>query len=136
MLLLLSKLSCLSVPMLLPSTTGPALELNNCFHVCSVLNALLVLHCPFFLAYSILSASFINIPFSAPLPKPAIIAVGVAKPRAHGQAITNTVTSASKPCVYPLSPPNINHTHKLTMQSAVALVVLGLQCHKSVEVRL
>ena len=33
---------------------------------------------------------FINIPFSAPLPVPTIIAVGVARPSAQGQAITKT----------------------------------------------
>ncbi|MPM85617.1 hypothetical protein SDC9_132698 [bioreactor metagenome] len=31
-------------------------------------------------------------PFSAPLPVPTIIATGVAKPKAHGQDITNTET--------------------------------------------
>ncbi len=36
------------------------------------------------------SPLLISIPFSAPLPVPTIIAVGVAKPKAHGQAITNT----------------------------------------------
>ena len=36
------------------------------------------------------SADFIKIPFSAPLPVPTIIAVGVANPRAHGQDITKT----------------------------------------------
>ena len=37
-----------------------------------------------------LSPPFINIPFSAPLPVPTIIAVGVASPNAHGHAITST----------------------------------------------
>ena len=46
-----------------------------------------------FFATSKLSASFINIPSSAPLPMPTIIAVGVARPKAHGQAITSTVTN-------------------------------------------
>ena len=32
-------------------------------------------------------------PFSAPLPVPAIMAVGVASPNAHGHAITSTATS-------------------------------------------
>src|SRR5699024_12593834 len=32
----------------------------------------------------------IKTPFSAPLPVPTIIAAGVAKPKAHGQAITRT----------------------------------------------
>ena len=36
------------------------------------------------------SPPFISIPFSAPLPVPTIIAVGVASPSAHGQAITRT----------------------------------------------
>ena len=34
----------------------------------------------------------INIPSFAPIPEPTISAVGVAKPNAHGQAITNTAT--------------------------------------------
>ena len=36
------------------------------------------------------SPPFISIPFSAPFPVPTIIAVGVASPNAHGQAITRT----------------------------------------------
>src|SRR5699024_1545580 len=36
------------------------------------------------------SPLLIKTPFSAPLPVPTIIAVGVAKPKAHGQAITRT----------------------------------------------
>ena len=48
-------------------------------------------------AISRLSASLINIPISAPLPIPTIMAVGVASPKAHGQATTNTVTAARKP---------------------------------------
>src|SRR5699024_8196616 len=36
------------------------------------------------------SALLIKTPFSAPLPVPTMIAIGVAKPRAHGQAITKT----------------------------------------------
>src|SRR3989344_4582493 len=35
-----------------------------------------------------------KIPFSAPLPVPTIMAVGVAKPKAHGQAITITAVKA------------------------------------------
>ncbi len=37
-----------------------------------------------------------KIPFSAPLPVPTIIAVGVAKPSAQGQAITITAVNAIK----------------------------------------
>ena len=50
-----------------------------------------------FPAVSRLSASFIRIPFSAPFPMPTIIAVGVARPNAHGHAIMRTVTRASNP---------------------------------------
>ena len=74
-----------------------------------------------FFACSRLSASLIRIPFSAPLPTPTIIAVGVANPNAHGQAITNTVTSASKPCVNPLSPPNISHAIRLSIATPITI---------------
>ena len=43
-------------------------------------------------ANSKLSAPLINTPFSAPFPVPTIIEVGVAKPRAQGQAIIKTPT--------------------------------------------
>ncbi len=33
-----------------------------------------------------------RIPFSAPLPVPTMMAVGVARPRAQGQAMTSTAT--------------------------------------------
>ncbi|MNY19054.1 hypothetical protein D3C86_1524700 [compost metagenome] len=66
-----------------------------------------------FFANSRLSASLIKIPFSAPLPTPTIIAVGVANPKAHGHAITNTVTAARRPCTKPLSPPNTIHNTKV-----------------------
>ncbi len=62
-----------------------------------------------FFAISRLSASFIKIPFSAPFPIPTMIAVGVASPRAHGHAITRTVTIANSPCVKLFSPPKIIH---------------------------
>ncbi len=68
-----------------------------------------------FFASSRLSASLIRMPFSAPLPTPTIIAVGVAKPKAQGQAITNTVTAASNPCTTPLSPPKTNHNINVRM---------------------
>ncbi len=41
-------------------------------------------------AVSSASPDFTSIPFSAPLPVPAIIATGVASPSAHGQDITRT----------------------------------------------
>ena len=36
------------------------------------------------------SPPFMRIPFSAPLPVPTMMAVGVASPKAHGQAMTRT----------------------------------------------
>src|SRR3989304_2330576 len=48
------------------------------------------------LAFSIASAPLNNTPYSAALPVPAIIALGVANPTAHGQEITKTVTDKSR----------------------------------------
>jgi len=42
-----------------------------------------------------LSPPLIEMPCSAPLPIPTIMAVGVASPRAHGQATTSTATAAT-----------------------------------------
>jgi hypothetical protein len=39
--------------------------------------------------FSRTSPPFIRIPYDAAIPVPTITAVGVARPRAHGQAITN-----------------------------------------------
>ncbi len=58
-----------------PSVIVPVLSIITVLIVCAV---------------SKLSADFISIPFSAPLPVPTIMAVGVAKPRAHGHDITKT----------------------------------------------
>ncbi len=63
-----------------------------------------------------LSASFIKILFSAPLPIPTIMAVGVAKPKAQGQAITNTATEVNKACEKALSSPTDIQTMKVTME--------------------
>ena len=60
-------------------------------------------------AVSRLSASFIRMPFSAPLPIPSMMAVGVASPRAQGQAMMSTVTSASRPCENPFSGSSSTH---------------------------
>ena len=46
-------------------------------------------------AISSASPPLIRMPFSAPLPVPTMIAVGVARPRAHGQAMISTVTAAT-----------------------------------------
>ena len=65
-----------------------------------------------FLAISRLSASFIRMPLSAPLPMPTIMAVGVASPSAHGQAMMTTVTNANSPWVNPPVPSSNIHTMK------------------------
>jgi hypothetical protein len=44
--------------------------------------------------FSKVSAVFMRIPFFAHTPVPTIIAVGVARPRAQGQAITRSATDA------------------------------------------
>ena len=47
-------------------------------------------------AVSSAAPSRIRTPFSAPLPVPTMIAVGVARPRAQGQAMTSTATTLSR----------------------------------------
>ena len=42
------------------------------------------------------SADLMSIPFSAALPVPAIIATGVARPKAQGHEITRTVTAKDR----------------------------------------
>ena len=44
------------------------------------------------------SPPLIKMPFVAPVPVPTMTAVGVAKPRAHGHAIDNTVIANLKAC--------------------------------------
>ena len=65
----------ISVTLGFPSVIVPVLSKTTVFKFCVLSKA---------------SPLLIRIPFSAPLPVPTIIAVGVAKPKAHGQAITNT----------------------------------------------
>ena len=48
------------------------------------------------LIFSRLAPPLIKIPFSAPIPVPTIIAVGVAKPSAQGQATTKTAIANRK----------------------------------------
>jgi len=59
----------------LPSVMVPVLSKIIAFILCAI---------------SSTSPPFIKMPFSAPLPVPTIMAVGVASPKAQGQAITNT----------------------------------------------
>ena len=48
-----------------------------------------------FSARSIASAFFTKIPFWAPLPTPTMIDIGVASPRAQGQALIKTETGTT-----------------------------------------
>jgi hypothetical protein len=50
-----------------------------------------------FLSLSNHSAFFANIPFFAPCQIPVITAMGVANPKPHGHAITNTPTKVMRP---------------------------------------
>ena len=59
------------------------------------------------------SPPFISIPFSAPFPVPTIIAVGVARPSAHGQAITKTAINTVRENT--TSFPDINHASPATI---------------------
>ena len=65
----------ISVTSGLPSVIVPVLSNTIVFILCVVSSA---------------SPPLISTPYSAPLPVPTIIAVGVARPNAQGQAITNT----------------------------------------------
>ena len=53
------------------------------------------------------SALLKSTPFDAPRPLPTIIAIGVARPREHGQAITKTATNISN--IKSISLPAMNH---------------------------
>ena len=44
------------------------------------------------------SAFLMRTPFSAPLPVPTMMAIGVANPRAHGQAMMSTATALTSAC--------------------------------------
>ena len=63
------------------------------------------------------SASLIRIWFSAPLPTPTIIAVGVARPNAHGHAITSTLIAEMSACAKCAFPPAIIHTAKVITET-------------------
>ena len=59
----------------------------------------------------------IKIPFSAPLPVPTITEVGVAKPKAQGQAIIRTPTVVIK--AREILPITINQSTKVAMAIAI-----------------
>ena len=72
--------STTSVTRGLPSVIVPVLSSTTTSSLCAVSSA---------------APSRMSTPFSAPLPVPTMIAVGVASPRAHGHAITSTATKLS-----------------------------------------
>ena len=72
-----------------------------------------------FSAVSSASPLLIKIPFSAPFPTPTIKAVGVARPKAHGQATTRTAMKMVRANTKPLSPKK-NHSK----DAAVAVSII------------
>ena len=66
------------------------------------------------------SELFIKIPFSAPLPVPTIIAVGVARPKAHGQAITRTEIMIVREKIH-VSPPTKYHIPPATRAKVITI---------------
>ena len=65
------------------------------------------------------SPPLINTPFSAPFPVPTIIAVGVAKPNAHGHAITSTEINIVK--ANTLLSPAISHPTAAIIAKAITV---------------
>ena len=65
------------------------------------------------------SALRIRIPARAPLPVPTMIAMGVASPRAHGQATISTATAFTRACAKRGSGPAESHTTKVTMAATM-----------------
>jgi predicted nucleic-acid-binding protein len=62
------------------------------------------------------SAPLMSTPIDAPRPVPTMIAVGVARPRAHGHATMSTATAATTPSTG--SPSTSHHTPKVTAAMA------------------
>ena len=60
------------------------------------------------------SAFFTKTPFFAPLPTATITDIGVAKPRAHGQATINTAKALAIAKAIRFSLPKIHHAKKVT----------------------
>ena len=61
-------------------------------------------------------------PCSAPLPMPTMMAVGVASPSAHGQAMMTTVTNASNPWVNPSGSGPV--AHHMAMKASTAMPIM------------
>ena len=69
-------------------------------------------------AFSNASALRMRMPASAPLPVPTMIAVGVARPSAQGQAIISTAIKLSSAMSNEGSGPNRSHSAKVTAATA------------------
>ena len=69
----------MSVTTGLPSVSVPVLSSTTGLSLCAVSSA---------------SPPVMRMPFSAPLPVPTMMAVGVARPSAQGQAMTSTATKS------------------------------------------
>ena len=59
--------------------------------------------------------------FSAPFPIPTIMAVGVARPKAHGHAITKIATELRIAWDNASSPPTIIQTAKVRIEIAITV---------------
>src|SRR5690606_10327901 len=64
------------------------------------------------------SAFLINTPLVAPRPTPTMMDMGVASPRAQGQAMINTLTAATKPCPMAGGGPNAAHATNVNKATA------------------
>ena len=82
----------------LPSVIVPVLSKTTVSTLCAVSSA---------------SPPRIRMPISAPLPVPTMIAVGVARPSAHGQAMISTATALSSAYVNAGSGPNASQTRNV-----------------------
>ena len=71
------------------------------------------------------SASFTRIPFSAARPMPTISAVGVAKPKAQGQATTSTVTAFKRARVSALSPGILSKSSQAKKEIKAMSITVG-----------
>ena len=82
--------------------------------------------------FSKASASFIKIPFCAATPVPTIIEVGVASPRAQGQAITKTETAFKIPRKKSFAPKfqikKVSSAIKSTAGTNTALTLSTMRC--------
>ena len=65
------------------------------------------------------SAFLMRIPFDAPLPVPTMIDIGVARPRAHGQAMIRTATAFTRANAMAGSGPKMDQTINVTIAMTI-----------------